>query len=200
MTVSSETRRRVQAGGSGFARLPRMHTPLFSRNRRAAALFAALALTVALTACGGGETTVTVTETVAEGSPPSQEGGQTTSTEVATEGPVTGYVDDVNKESDKLVLMGWAASADLSGPATKVTASVGGKVEAQAVPAIERQDVVEALGKPGLKESGFELQVPLAALECNAAAAGLEVVASLNGKSGPLGFGEGVEEEVVESC
>ena len=180
--------------------MPPVLTSIFSRKRLAAALFSALVLALALSACGGGETTVTVTETVAQSAPPSQEGGQTTSNEISTEGPVTGYVDDVKKESDNLVLLGWAAAPDLSGPATKVTASVAGKVLAHAVPAIEREDVVEALGKPGLKESGFELQVPLSALECGATAAGLEVSASLNGKSGPIGFGEGIEEELVETC
>ena len=54
---------------------------------------------------------------------------------------------------------------------------------AETVPAIERPDVVAAYHKPALKLSGFELQVPIASLNCSAASGGLTVFGSLNGRA-----------------
>ncbi len=158
-------------------------------------------LLLGLSACGGGETTVTVTEPVTEKPPKKQEGQQTNPADIPTEsGPVTGYVDNVKVEGDSMILSGWAATDDFSKPATQVVAVVGGKTVAKAVPTIERQDVVEALGEPGLGNSGFELRVPLAAVECGTPAAGIEVIGSLNGESSLINYGEGIEETVTDAC
>ncbi len=116
------------------------------------------------------------------------------------EGVVAGYADQVKVEGDTLVLTGWAAAPDFSGPASQVAAVVDGEALAEAVPTIDRSDVVEALGKPGLETSGFELRLPLDALDCEAPAAGIEVVAEMNGKTGTLEYGEGVKKAVSEAC
>jgi hypothetical protein len=163
----------------------------------------ALALALALGACGsGGEKTVTVTETV--GAQPPQSGGQEkpgAKKEVAAgPGAIAGYVDFAKAESDSLVLDGWAASKDLSEPAGLVVAEVGGQTLAEAVPALKREDVVDALGESGLLESGFELRLPLDSLDCGAAAAGVKVTGSLDGKSSELSFAEGIKETIAEAC
>ena len=181
-----------------FRYIARMIQPKTLRNRWVAGLSVAAILVFGLSACGSGETTVTVTETVTAKPPQGQKEG---AGEIATEaGAVAGFVDHVTTESGSMVLSGWAASNDLSGPATKVTAIVEGKAIDSAVPTIEREDVVEALGKSGLKDSGFELQLPLESLQCGKPAAGIEVVGSLDGKSSVLSFGEGIEKEITESC
>ena len=161
-------------------------------------LVAGLALVLGLSACGGGETTVTVTETVKA---PTKQGGKTDAGELQLEeGVVAGYADHSKTEDGSLVLNGWAASDDLTEPAERVAAIVGGKTLAEAVPTLNRQDVVEALNKPGVKDSGFELRLPLDSLDCGAPAAGVEVVATLDGKSGILNFGEGVKEAISDAC
>lgn len=168
---------------------------------------AALALALVLGACGsGGEKTVTVTETVP--AQPHQSGGNGepkqnngTKEEVAEgSGAIAGYVDFAKPESGSLVLDGWAASKDLSEPAAKVVAEVGGETLAEAVPALKREDVVEALGEPGLLESGFELRLPVDSLECGAPAAGITVTGSLGGKSSVLSFAEGIKEAIAAAC
>jgi hypothetical protein len=168
---------------------------------------AVAALALALAACGsGGEKTVTVTETVS--AQPSKQGGEGgsggdggTKQEVAEgSGAIAGYVDFAKPESGSLVLTGWAASKDLSEPATLVVAEVGGETLAEAVPALKREDVVDALGEPGLLESGFELRLPLDSVECGAPAAGVEVTGSLDGKSSELGFAEGIKEAIAAAC
>lgn len=160
-----------------------------------------------LGACGSGnEKTVTVTETV--GAQPSKQGGNgepggngETKQEVAEgSGEIAGYVDFAKGESDSLVLTGWAASKDLSEPATLVTAEVGGETLAEAVPALKREDVVDALGEPGLLESGFELHLPLDSVDCGAPAAGVTVIGSLEGKSSELSFAEGIKEAIAAAC
>ncbi len=163
----------------------------------------ALALcSLALGACGGGATTtVTVTEPAAEAPaarPKDQKGTDKTVTEEA--GAVAGYVDNVVSEGEALTLFGWAASPDLAEPASKVMAVVSGKTLAEAVPAIERTDVVEALGKPGLKDSGFELHLPTKALDCGSPAAGIKVIGELGERSGPIEFGEGMKKKLGEAC
>lgn len=161
-------------------------------------LVVGLALVLGLSACGGGETTVTVTETVEA---PARQGGNTDAGDLQLEtGVVTGYTDHSKTEGDSLVLNGWAASSDFGEPAEQVVAIVGGKALAEAVPTLNRQDVVEALNKPGVKDSGFELKLPLDSLDCGAPAAGVEVVATLDGKSGLLNFGEGVRGAIVDAC
>lgn len=168
------------------------------RRRAALALATGLVLALGLSACAGGETTVTVTRTV------DSSGKQNGSGKVADgpleEGVVTGYADQVKVEGDTMVLSGWASSPDFSEPASQVAAIVDGKALAEAVPTLNRSDVVEALGKPGLEDSGFELRLPLGSLDCGAPAAGIEVVAELNGKSGPLEYGEGVKKAVSDVC
>jgi hypothetical protein len=159
-------------------------------------LVAGLAIVLGLSACGGGETTVTVTETVKA---PAKQSGKTSKLQ-AEEGVVAGYADHVKTEGESLVLNGWAASSDLTEPATQVAAIVAGKTVGEAVPTLNRQDVVEALGKPGLKDSGFELRLPLGSLDCGAPAAGIEIIATLEGKSGVLNFGEGVKEAISDAC
>ena len=162
-------------------------------------LAVACALSLGLAACGGGETTVTVTEGAQP--PAKQQGGSTEPTEVQSGNDVVaGYVDHVEAEGETMVLNGWAGAADLSGPADQVTASVGGKTLAKAVPTLKRQDVVEALNKPGLENSGFELRLPLKSLECSAPDAGIEMTASLGGRSGDLLFGEGIKEAIANAC
>jgi hypothetical protein len=164
-------------------------------------LLAALVLALALAACGGGETTVTVTETVAAKPANSSGDGESQSSDLpAKASAVAGYVDFAKGESGSLVLDGWAASSDLSQPASRLVAQVGGRTVAEAVPALKREDVVEALGKPGLSESGFELRLPLDSVECGSPAAGVTVVASLGGKSGTLSFSEGIKEAIAEAC
>ena len=169
------------------------------RSKATLGLAAGLALALGISACGsGGETTVTVTETVKA---PSKQGPATDPGDLQIEdGAVAGYTDNVKTEGDSMILNGWAASSDLSQPATNVAAIVSGKTVAEAVPTLDRSDVVEALGKPGLKDSGFELRLPLESLECGAPAAGIEVVATLDGKSGALNFGEGIKEAVSDAC
>jgi hypothetical protein len=168
---------------------------------------AVLALAVVFSACGsGGEKTVTVTETVSA-KPPKNGGGEEpgqkngTKEEVAEgSGAIAGYVDFAKSESDSLVLTGWAASKDLSEPATLVVAEVGGETLAEAVPALKREDVVDALGEPGLLESGFELRLPLDSVECGTPAAGFTVSGSLDGKSSELSFAEGIKEAIAAAC
>lgn len=160
-------------------------------------LVVGLALVLGLSACGGGETTVTVTETVEA---PTAQGGTGSGDLQLEKGVVTGYTDHSKAEGDSLVLNGWAASSDFSEPAEQVAAIVGGKTLAEAVPTLNRQDVVEALNKPGVEDSGFELKLPLASLDCGAPAAGVEVIATLDGKSGVLNFGEGVRGAIVDVC
>jgi hypothetical protein len=164
-------------------------------------LLAAMVLGLALTACGGGETTVTVTKTVA--AKPGNSGGskKSNSGELPPKaGPVTGYVDFAKAESGSLILDGWAAASDLSHPASRVVAQVDGKTLAEAVPTVKREDVVKALGKPGLLESGFELRLPLDSLKCGSPAAGVKVVGSLGGKSSTLSFAEGIKEAITKAC
>lgn len=168
--------------------------------RGVAGLCALLAL--ALSACGGGEETVTVTQTVAaeSGNGDGKDGGKN-EPEIATEqGAVTGYVDNVAVEGDVMILSGWAASSDLSQPATQVTAEVEGETVVEAVPAIEREDVVEALGEPGLADSGFELRLPVESLECDSPGAGIKVTGSLEGESSALLFGEGIKGRISSEC
>ncbi|MBA3866894.1 MAG: hypothetical protein H0X42_11220 [Solirubrobacterales bacterium] len=168
-------------------------------NRFALCALAALALVLGLAACGGSETTVTVTETVAAKAP--EPSGEKTAAVPQTEkGAVAGFVDNLKVEGDTLVLSGWAAAADLSKPATRVAALVKNEALAEAVPAVEREDVVEALGKPGLKESGFELDLPIESLECGTPAAGIKVVGTLAGKSSVIPFGEGINKAVTGAC
>jgi len=160
-----------------------------------------LVVAFAIVGCGGGTETVTVTETESSAPPSEETTKQSPVEEIDDEsGPVAGYVDHVAAESDALALQGWAASSDLSEPATKVTASVGGKKVAEAVPVLERADVVEALGKPGLKKSGFELHLPIEALDCGAPAAGIKVVGQLGSESGPIQWGEGIKSKLSEVC
>lgn len=169
--------------------------------RSAALAIACAALALGLAACGGGETTVTVTETVASAPTEGGGGGEKTSPEGGEEGgAVTGYVDNVASNSEAIALSGWAGSADLTEPATRVTVLVGGKEIGGAVPAVKREDVVEALGKPGLLESGFELTVPRSVLECGAPAAGIEVIGSLGKKESVLLFGEGIKGRIEAEC
>lgn len=170
---------------------------LFGR-KAALGLLLGLIVALGLSACGAGETTVTVTRPV---EPPTNPNGSGDPGDVQTEdGVVAGYTDQVKVAGETLVLTGWAAAADLSEPATQVAAIVGGKALAKAVPTLDRSDVVEALGEPGVKDSGFELPLPLESLECEAPAAGIEVKAELNGKAGVLEFGEGVKEAITEAC
>jgi hypothetical protein len=157
-----------------------------------------LMLTLALPACGGDEPIVTVT-----GNAPAQ--GSESSVDLVTmppirEGAVTGYVDNLKVEGQTLALFGWAAAPDLSRPATRVAALVGNKPVAESVPAIKRTDVVEALGQPGLKRSGFELDLPIQSIECGAPAAGVKVIAALSGKSSVLLYGEGIETSITGAC
>lgn len=169
--------------------------------RSAALLILCAALSLGLAACGAGETTVTVTETVA--AKPQQGGGEKQEKpDVGSgeNGAVTGYVDNVAVNGSSLVLSGWAGSSDLSEPAAQVSASVGGKNLAQVVPTLKREDVVEVLGEPGLAESGFELSLPLAALECDAPSAGIEVTGYLDGEESALLFGEGVKGRIAAEC
>jgi hypothetical protein len=172
----------------------------FSRLNHALVLAAVATAALGLSACGGGEKTVTVTETVAT---PSSGGGSTSTKPTKIEaknGAVAGYVDFSKEEGESLILTGWAASAPLTEPADKVVAQVGGETLAEAVPAVKREDVVAALGKPGLLESGFELRLPLDSLDCSAPAAGIKVIGYLGGKSGTLQFAEGIKEAITEAC
>ncbi len=166
--------------------------------RPIALLTVCVGLVLGLVACGGGETTVTVTETVA--AKPEEGGGKSDPETGGESGAVAGYVDNVATDSESMILSGWAGSADLTEPATHVTASVGGKDLGGVVPTLKREDVVEVLGKPGLEESGFELRLPRSALECSEPAAGIEVFASLHGKEGALLFGEGIKGRIAAEC
>lgn len=175
--------------------------------KRLLLLLAPLAICAAAVAgCGGGGTTTVTVTGAATTSPPSETSTDAPSTEEADQtvvegtGAVAGYVDNVASKSGTVILSGWAAAPDFSAPADQVTATVGKKKVAEATPKIEREDVVEALGKPGLKDSGFELHLPIEELECGSKAAGIEVTAVYNGKSGPIEFGEGVEPKLTEAC
>jgi hypothetical protein len=172
-------------------------TPRALRRRAALGLATGLVLALGLSACAGGETTVTVTRTVDSSG---KQNGSGKPVGPLEEGVVAGYADQVKVEGETMVLTGWASSPDFSEPASQVAAVVDGKALAEVVPTLNRSDVVEALGKPGLEDSGFELQLPLAELDCGAPAAGVEVVAELNGKSGPLEYGEGVKKAVSDAC
>lgn len=171
----------------------------FPRSNHALVLLAMALIAFGLSACGGGEKTVTVTETGATSS-----GGGSKPTKPAEikskGGPVAGYVDFTKEEAESLILTGWAASSNLAEPAAKVVAEVGGKTLAEAVPAVKREDVVAALGKPGLLESGFELRLPTGSLDCGAPAAGVKVLGYLGSKSGTLQFAEGIKEAIAEAC
>jgi hypothetical protein len=172
---------------------------LFNRGKAILGLAVCAALALGLSACGSD--TVTVTETVQAGAPSGQEeGNQPDPGDISTENAVAGYVDSVKVESDSIVLTGWAAASDFSEAATRVEAMVGGETVAQAVPTIEREDVVEVLGEPGVSKSGFELKVPLDSVECGTPAAGIEVVGSLDGESGVISYGEGITKEVTNAC
>jgi len=151
-----------------------------------------LALMVALSACGNSEST---SGGSAETASPSVE------KEFAVrQGATKGFVDSAKTESSAVVLTGWAASSDLKGPATFVAAKIGSKTVAEALPTIERADVAAFYGKPGIKKSGFELQIPTAKLDCSKPAGGLKVYGVLNGNGSQLELVENTKPELEKAC
>jgi hypothetical protein len=163
-----------------------------------------VSLILGVSACGNNEST-TPAPSSSSSSPPS--GANTTApakpsglTFSVKTGAVTGYLDSAHVEGADVTLSGWAASSDLAHVASNVSGVVGRKTVAEAVPALERPDVVESYGKPALKQSGFELHVPLSSLKCSAAAGGLTVFGSLNGVGSPLSFVENTEQVLSGAC
>jgi hypothetical protein len=165
-------------------------------SRHLPVLFAAVLLTIGIAACGNSESngstsvesSVTVTTTSSK------------SNFTVKKGAVRGYVDSAKVEGNTVLLTGWAASSDLSQVAEQAVAQVGGETVVEAVPAVERADVAAYYGKPALKHSGFLLRIPLSALECSAAAGGVQVFGVLNGSGGRLALVEGSSGTLSNAC
>lgn len=115
-------------------------------------------------------------------------------------GAVTGFVDSVQVTSESVSLTGWAASGDFKLVAQTVSGKVDGKTVAEAVPVLERADVASIYGKPALKQSGFELRVPLSELNCSEPGGGLTVFGSLDGVGSELEFVENTEADLSAAC
>jgi hypothetical protein len=167
--------------------------------RPAIAALVAASTALALAACGNSEDTPT-----AKGSGTSS-GEQTTMRPVETKfslepGAVRGYVDSARVEGEAVVLTGWAGSSNLSAAAQQVVGKVADETVAEAVPAVERRDVADFYEKPGLKQSGFELRVPISALKCSAPAGDLKVFGILDGSGSELPLVEGTKGELSEAC
>jgi hypothetical protein len=60
-----------------------------------------------------------------------------------------------------LAVEGWAGDPITGTPASEVVVTVGGQVVEQVAPSIERPDVANFLGKPGLATSGFSAGLPI---------------------------------------
>jgi hypothetical protein len=155
-----------------------------------------LALALSVSACGNSETTSGSTSGGStEAAPPPAE------KEFAVrQGATKGFVDSARAEGSTVVVTGWAASSDLSGPADFVVAKVGGKTVTEALPTVERADVAAFYGKPGIKQSGFELRIPTAKLDCSKPAAGLKVYGVLNGNGSSLEMVEDTKPEIEKAC
>jgi hypothetical protein len=157
-----------------------------------------LLLAVAVSACGNSESsgsTSTSSSGATEATPPPVE------KEFAVrQGATNGFVDSARTEGSTVVLTGWAASSDLKGPADFVAGKVAGKTVAEALPTVERADVAAFYGKPGIKQSGFELRIPTSKLDCSKPAGGLKVYGVLNGNGSALELVENTKPELEAAC
>jgi hypothetical protein len=162
-------------------------------------------LILGVAGCGKSEST-SPGSTTSSASPPPSTGATTVRAKPSERhfsvklGAITGYVDSAHVAGAKIDLTGWAASSDYKHVASDVTGKVDGKAVAEAVPSIERPDVVEAYGHPALIRSGFELHVPLTSLKCSAANGGLTVFGSLNGVGSPLAYVAGTSQALGKAC
>jgi hypothetical protein len=163
--------------------------------RAAAAAVLMICVALLLGACGNSETGSSSADESTQAKEPPPERKFSVKTGVAK-----GYVDSAQVEGDTIVLTGWAASIDLSTPATFVAGKVAGKTVAEAVPAIERADVAAYYGKAGLKHSGFELRIPLSSLKCSQPVVGLKVFAVLGSSGSPLALVEGTRPKLESAC
>jgi hypothetical protein len=168
---------------------------------RPLAVVTLLAFSVAVSACGNSESTSgsstsgSSTSGSTEAAPPPAE------KEFAVrQGATKGFVDSAKAEGSTVLLTGWAASTDLKGPADFVAAKVGGKTVTEALPTVERSDVAAFYGKPGLKQSGFELRIPTSKLDCSKPAGGLKVYGVLNGNGSVLEMVENTKPEIESAC
>lgn len=117
-----------------------------------------------------------------------------------TRDAATGYVDNVIPEGRFIGLTGWAASADLTGPADAVVGFVGKKAVAALKPTGERPDVAEAYDNSALKGSGFVLRIPARSLDCAVRAEGLGVFGVAGGAATPLQWLGNVGMDVANAC
>ncbi len=155
-----------------------------------------LVLAVTVSACGNSESSSSTGSSEATESVPPPEEKEFS----VRQGAAKGFVDSAKAEGSTVVLTGWAASSDLKGPADFVAAKVDNKTVAEALPTVERADVAAFYGKPGIKQSGFELRIPTAKLECSKPAAGLKVYGVLNGNGSVLELVENTKSELEEAC
>lgn len=116
------------------------------------------------------------------------------------QGVVQGYVDSGGVSGKQLVLNGWAASADLSGPAQRIVAIIEGKQVADTKPDQTRPDVVEYNNAPSLKRSGFRLGVPVSALDCDESQGGVTVFGVVGKVAGPLTWVADSDQLIDEAC
>jgi hypothetical protein len=80
--------------------------------------------------------------------------------------PVTtggGFVDDAYVRRGSLVLQGWAADVRAGVPARTILVFADGRLVFAGAPNVSRDDVAAALGKPGLRDAGYSVLVPVAA-------------------------------------
>jgi hypothetical protein len=164
---------------------------------RPLAVVTLLALALAVSACGNSESTSGSTSggSTESAPPPAAE------KEFAVrQGATKGFVDSAKAEGSTVLLTGWAASSDLKGPADFVAAKVSSKTVTEALPTVERSDVAAFYGKPGIKQSGFELRIPTSKLDCSKPAGGLKVYGVLNGNGSVLEMVENTKPEIESAC
>jgi hypothetical protein len=75
-----------------------------------------------------------------------------------------GFVDYAYVRRGSLVLQGWAADEAAGVPAETILVFADGRLVFAGPPNVPRQDVADALGKPGLRRAGYVVRVPLAAV------------------------------------
>jgi hypothetical protein len=75
--------------------------------------------------------------------------------------PGGGFVDYGFVRRGSLVLQGWAASVATGAPARTILVFADGALVFAGAPNVERPDVAAALGKPGLRDAGYSVLVPV---------------------------------------
>lgn len=115
-------------------------------------------------------------------------------------GAVTGVVDYVAREGDVVYLSGWATTGDMSGPADRAVAVVGGRAPAEARVIGDRPDVASVYENQALGKSGFVLALEPSALECGRPREGLTVFGIAGGGATRLPLVGGSEGQLAGAC